>query len=75
MATGKSKPPKLEPSVGGKWRIVGPDGKDRVPPMASEALARDRWFRISRTRAGEAAKLLRPDGTVDAWRDDDGGTR
>jgi hypothetical protein len=40
--------------------------------MASEALARDRWFR---TRAGEAAKLLRPDGTVDAWRDDDGGTR
>jgi hypothetical protein len=68
MATAR-KPTKPEPQAGGKWRIVGPDGTDRMPPMASEALARDRWFRIIRTRAGEGAKLLRPDGSVDSTRD------
>jgi hypothetical protein len=61
--------PSDPPPAAGKWRIVGPDGHDIVPPFASEALARDRWYRLTRTRAGDRAKLLRPDGSVDTSMD------
>jgi hypothetical protein len=61
--------PSDPPAVPGKWRIVGPDGQDILPPFASEALARDRWYRLTRTRAGDRAKLLRPDGSVDTSMD------
>jgi hypothetical protein len=70
VSPAKPKATKPEPPAApGKWRIVGPDGHDIVPPFASEALARDRWYRLTRTRAGDRAKLLRPDGSVDTSMD------
>lgn len=66
MATRKR--PATPPTQPGLWRIVGP-GDREIASFRTEALARDRWYKLTRTRAGEGAKLLRPDGTVDSGRD------
>jgi hypothetical protein len=64
----KSKAIKPDPAAAPPlWRIVR--GDQVVASFKTEALARDRWFRLSRTRAGEGAKLLRPDGSVDTSMD------
>lgn len=44
-----------------RWRIVR--GDVEIESFATEVMARKRWHELSRTVAGEGARLVKPDGS------------
>jgi hypothetical protein len=60
----KPRSPKVPAAAEARWRIMR--GEAELMSFASEELARKRWSLLNRTVAGHGARLLRPDGTVEA---------